>query len=210
MTRLSDVTGVLLAGGASRRFPPNKLLHTYEGGPLFWRPLRALATACGEIVLVLAAGAPEPQLPLLGTSVRVVRDPAVDQGPLVALASALGGVRTAWALLVGGDMPDIKPALLRAMAERASTSSADVVALADKDEAWPMPALFRVAVARPAAARLVESGERRLRAIVNELNTERLDERWWAQHDPSGSWRRDIDRPADLRGREPNGPANLG
>jgi molybdopterin-guanine dinucleotide biosynthesis protein A len=144
---VSDVTGVLLAGGASRRFPPNKLLHTYEGGPLFWRPLRALATACGEIVLVLATGAAEPQLPLLGTSVRVVRDPAADQGPLVALASALNGVTTEWALLVGGDMPDIKPALLGGMAERARASTADVV----------------------------------------------------AQHDPAGSWRRDIDRPADLR-----------
>jgi hypothetical protein len=31
------------------------------------------------------------------------------------------------------------------------------VALADMDEAWPMPALFRVSVARAAAARLVES-----------------------------------------------------
>jgi molybdopterin-guanine dinucleotide biosynthesis protein A len=196
---VSDVTGVLLAGGASRRFPPNKLLHTYEGGPLFWRPLRALASACGEVVLVLAAGAAEPQLPLLGTSVRVVRDPAADQGPLVALASALAGVTTEWALLVGGDMPDIKPALLRAMAERAKTSTADVVALADKDEAWPMPALFRVSAARPAAARLVEGGERRLRSIVGELNTERLDEQWWSPHDPAGSWRRDIDRPADLR-----------
>jgi molybdopterin-guanine dinucleotide biosynthesis protein A len=196
---VSDVTGVLLAGGASRRFPPNKLLHTYEGGPLFWRPLRALATACGEIVLVLATGATEPQLPLLGTSVRVVRDPAADQGPLVALASALAGVTTEWALLVGGDMPDIKPALLRGMAERARASTADVVALADKDEAWPMPALFRVAVARPAAVRLVEGGERRLRSIVSELNTERLDEQWWSHHDPAGSWRRDIDRPADLR-----------
>jgi molybdopterin-guanine dinucleotide biosynthesis protein A len=196
---MSDITGVLLAGGASRRFPPNKLLHTYEGGPLFWRPLRALASASAEIVLVLAAGAAEPQLPLLGTSVRVVRDPSADQGPLVALAFALGGVGTEWALLVGGDMPDIKPALLRAMAERAKASAADVVALADKDEAWPMPALFRVAAARPAAARLVEGGERRLRSIVGELNTERLDEQWWSQHDPAGSWRRDIDRPADLR-----------
>ena len=196
---MSDVTGVLLAGGASRRFPPNKLLHTYEGGPLFWRPLRALATACGEIVLVLAAGATEPQLPLLGTSVRVVRDPAADQGPLVALSSALNGVTTVWALLVGGDMPDIKPALLRGMSERARASTADVIALADKDEAWPMPALFRVSVARPAAARLVEGGDRRLRSIVSELNTERLDEQWWSQHDPAGSWRRDIDRPADLR-----------
>jgi molybdopterin-guanine dinucleotide biosynthesis protein A len=207
---VSDVTGVLLAGGASRRFPPNKLLHTYEGGPLFWRPLRALATAVGEIVLVLAAGAPEPQLPLLGTSVRVVRDPAADQGPLVALASALAGVTTEWALLVGGDMPDIKPALLRGMVERARASAADAVALADKDEAWPMPALFRVSVARPAAARLVDGGERRLRSIVSELNTERLDEQWWSQHDPAGSWRRDIDRPADLHRREPNGPADLG
>jgi molybdopterin-guanine dinucleotide biosynthesis protein A len=196
---VSKVTGVLLAGGASRRFPPNKLLHTYEGGPLFWRPLRALATACGEIVLVLAAGAPEPQLPLLGISVRVVRDPAADQGPLVALASALAGVTTDWALLIGGDMPDLKPPLLRAMVDRARASTADAVALADKDEAWPMPALLRVSVAGPAAARLVEGGERRLRAIVSELNTERLDEQWWSQHDPAGSWRRDIDRPADLR-----------
>jgi molybdopterin-guanine dinucleotide biosynthesis protein A len=195
---VSDVTGVLLAGGASRRFPPNKLLHTYEGGPLFWRPLRALATACGEIVLVLATGAAEPQLPLLGTSVRVVRDPAADQGPLVALASALAGVTTEWAMLVGGDMPDIKPALLRGMSEQAHGCTADVVALADKDEAWPMPALFRVSAARPAALRLVEGGERRLRSIVSELNTERLDEQWWTQHDPAGSWRRDIDRPADL------------
>jgi molybdopterin-guanine dinucleotide biosynthesis protein A len=96
-------------------------------------------------------------------------------------------------------MPDIKPALLRGMTERAHASTADVVALADKEEAWPMPALFRVAVARAAAARLVEGGERRLRAIVTELNTERLDEAWWSQHDPAGSWRRDIDRPADLR-----------
>jgi molybdopterin-guanine dinucleotide biosynthesis protein A len=150
-------------------------------------------------VLVLATGAAEPQLPLLGTSVRVVRDPAADQGPLVALAAALAGVNTEWALLVGGDMPDIKPALLRAMAARAKASSADVIALADKDEAWPMPALFRVSVARAAAARLVEGGERRLRAIVSELNTEKLDEQWWSQHDPAGSWRRDIDRPSDIR-----------
>jgi molybdopterin-guanine dinucleotide biosynthesis protein A len=195
---VSDVTGVLLAGGASRRFPPNKLLHSYEGGPLFWRPLRALATAVGEIVLVLAADAPEPQLPLLGTSVRVVRDPAGQQGPLVAISSALSGVTTEWALLAGGDMPDIRPALLRAMVERAGASAADVVALADRDEAWPMPALFRVRVARPAAARLVAAGERRLRAIVSELNVERLEAPWWIQHDPAGSWRRDIDRPADL------------
>jgi molybdopterin-guanine dinucleotide biosynthesis protein A len=196
---VSKVTGVLLAGGASRRFPPNKLLHTYEGGPLFWRPLRALATACGEIVLVLAAGAAEPQLPLLGISVRVVRDPAADQGPLVALASALAGVTTDWALLIGGDMPDLKPPLLRAMVDRARSSTADAVALADKDEAWPMPAVLRVSVAGPAAARLVEAGERRLRAIVSELSTERLEEQWWSQHDPAGSWRRDIDRPTDLR-----------
>lgn len=196
---MSDVTGVLLAGGASRRFPPNKLLHAYEGGPLFWRPLRALAEATGEIVLVLAAGASEPQLPLLDTSVRIVRDPAADQGPLVALASALNGIRTEWALLLGGDMPDVKPGLLRAMLVHARSSTADVVALADKADAWPMPAVFRVDAARRTAARLVEGGERRLRAIVSELDTERLDEPWWSQHDPAGSWRRDIDQPSDLR-----------
>jgi molybdopterin-guanine dinucleotide biosynthesis protein A len=196
---VSGVTGLLLAGGASRRFPPNKLLHPYDGGPLFWRPLRALAACCGEVVVVLAAGSPEPQLPLLGTSVRVVRDPVGDQGPLVALASALAGVTSDWALLVGGDMPDLKPALLRAMIDRARASASDAVALADEENASPMPALFRVPAARAASARLVEDGERRLRAILSELETERLDAAWWTQHDPTGTWRRDVDRPADLR-----------
>ena len=207
---MRDVTGVLLAGGASRRFPPNKMLHVYDGGPLFWRPLRALATAVGEIVLVIGAEAPEPPLPLLGTPVHVVRDLTPHQGPLVALDSALASVPADWALLVGGDMPDVKPALLRAMVERARRSAADVVALADGTDAWPMPAVFRVAAARSVSARLVAGGERRLRAIVGELEAERLGEEFWSLHDPAGSWRRDVDRPADLRGREPNAPADLG
>jgi molybdopterin-guanine dinucleotide biosynthesis protein A len=196
---VTDVTGVLLAGGVSRRFPPNKLLIKYQGEPLFWRPLRALASACGEIVLEIGAGAPDPPLPLLDTTLRIARDRAADQGPLVALDSALAGVTTTWALLVAGDMPDLVPALLRALVERAAQSDADAVALSDGENTWPMPGVFRAAAARAATSRLVEDGERRLRAIVTALRAEPLGEEWWRAYDPGGSWRRDIDRPADLR-----------
>ena len=190
---------MLLAGGASRRFPPNKLLVSYKGDPLFWRPLRALADVCSEIVLAAGASVPDPDLPQLRTPVRVVRDPAADEGPLFALASALPAVRTDWALLVGGDMPELEPALLRALVGLAADSSADAIALLDDDEtARPMPALLRVIPARDAAERLVANGERRLRAVLKALETDVLAEPWWSKHDPAGAWRRDIDRPTDL------------
>lgn len=172
---------------------------SYKGDPLFWRPLRALAEVCGDIVLAAGASVPDPELPPLDTPVRIIRDPAADEGPLFALASALPAVRTDWALLAGGDMPELEPALLRALVDLAGASSADAIALLDDDEtARPMPALFRVIPTRDAAERLVANGERRLRAVLKVLKTDVLAEPWWSKHDPAGAWRRDIDRPTDL------------
>ncbi len=192
------VTGVVLAGGASRRFPPNKLLETYEGEPLFWRPLRAVDAVCDELVVVLRHEGAAPPLPSTRHAIRTTRDAEHDQGPLVGLAAGLDVTRTDWALVVGGDMLRLREALLGALVERAAASDSDAIALVADGGPWPMPALFRVAAARPVVAGLVRVGERRLRATLDALRVEALDERWWETRDPQADWRIDVDRPGDL------------
>jgi len=193
-----SVTGVILAGGASRRFPPNKLLESYGGEPLFWRAVRAADEVCDRLVVVAPRNAAEPALPATAHSVVIARDAMVDQGPLVGLAAGLEAARGEWALVVGGDMPRLAVALLRAMIERAAASDADAVALVADGRAWPMPAILRVAAARPAVDDLVRGGERRLRACLDSLRVESLDEDWWRERDGEAAWRVDVDRPADL------------
>ncbi len=194
---MTDVSGILLAGGSSRRFPPNKLLVEFEGEPLFWHPLRALAAVSDEVIVVCRPGA-TPPTPAIASPVRLARDAVADQGPLVALRAGLEDARCEWALVLGGDMPRVPTELLRAMIDRAGRSDADALALIDDGRRWPMPALFRVRVGREVVARLVDSGERRLRAPLEAVRVEDLPESWWIERDPQRTWRHDVDRPADL------------
>lgn len=200
MMRTMALTGVLLAGGASRRLPPNKLLLEIDGAPLFWHPLRALAAACAEVVVVVAHGAPAPRLPELGVSVRVARDASPDGGPLVGLAAGLAATGTDWALLAAGDTPRLPVPLLLALCERAARSRADVLALVGDGRPRPLPAAIRAAPGRRLVGALLGAGEARLRAILDGPATEVLPEEWWRPLDPAGDWLRDVDRPEDLAG----------
>src|SRR3954469_10208713 len=104
-TRVST-TGILLAGGASRRLPPNKLLEPIEGEPMFWRALRALSSSCDEVVVMVGTSQKEPPLPPLRVPARLARDRAV-AGPLAAVADALAITTADVALVVAGDTTEI-------------------------------------------------------------------------------------------------------
>jgi hypothetical protein len=56
-----------------------------------------------------------------------------------------------------------------------------------------------VAPALALARTLLNSGERRLRALVDGLGPVVLAEAIWSGADAGGAWRRDIDLPGDLR-----------
>ena len=191
--------GILLAGGASRRLPPNKLMETVGGEPLFWRALRALADPCEEIVLTIGAPQPEPSLPLLGVTVRVVRDRAT-AGPLAAVADALENTRAPLVLVVAGDTPDIPPSLLRAMRDVLAEGDSDVVVLRDSGSLRPLPLALRAERCAPIARGLVNRGILRLGVLAEygDLVVDARDETWWKRFDPSGAWQRDVDDPADL------------
>ena len=195
---MSRPSGILLAGGASRRFGRPKIVEPLDGAPLFHRPLRALLESCDDVVIVLAPDAAEPPLPEGADRVSYARDPVAYEGPLAGTRVGLERVHHEYAVLVAADMPGVRSELLSLMAERATGTARDAIVLRDGDGTRPLPAVLRVEPALALARTLLESGERRLRALVEGLEPDGLPQDAWSGADPLGAWRRDVDLPGDL------------
>ena len=195
---MSRPSGILLAGGASRRFGRPKIVEPVDGSPLFHRPLRALLDSCDDIVIVLAPDAPEPPLPGGAERVSFARDPVAYEGPLAGTRVGLERVHAEYAVLVAADMPGVRSELLALMAEHATGTGRNAIALRDGDGTRPLPAVLRIGPALTLARSLLETGERRLRALVEGLEPDALPQDVWSGADLLGAWRRDVDVPEDL------------
>ena len=113
------VTGMVLAGGRSSRFGEDKLVAEIDGRPLLHLAIDAVAGVVDEIVVVVGADALAPVLPPhVPVPVVVARDAVAGQGPLAGLAAGLAAASHPLALLVGGDQPALRPALLRELLRR--------------------------------------------------------------------------------------------
>ena len=195
---MSRPSGILLAGGASRRFGRPKVVEPFDGAPLFHRPLRALLDSCDDVVIVLAPEAPDLPLPEGSDRVSFVRDPVAYEGPLAGAKVGLERVRREFAVLIAADMPGVPSELLSLMVERAAADRAKATVLRDAEGPRPLPAVLMVAPALAMARTLLESGERRLRALIEGLHPGVLPEAVWGEADGQGTWRRDVNLPGDL------------
>lgn len=201
------VSGIVLAGGRSRRFGGDKLGALVDGRPLLQRSVEAVGSVCREVLVVLAPDAPEPDLPAgLSVPLRFVRDPQPFGGPLVGIAAALAEASQPVALVVGGDMPWLEGAVLTLLVSELEASRCQLAALVNDDRAEQLPIAVSVPAARAAAERLVGAGERRLTALQREIETRLVDEATWRRLDPHGRSLRDVDRPSDLADGGPGEP----
>jgi molybdopterin-guanine dinucleotide biosynthesis protein A len=155
-----------------------------------------VAEVTGDVLVVAAPGRP-PELPT-GIRLLVQEDAIEGEGPLVALSNALANVATPLALVVGGDMPELARPVLLELLRVADDADVDAVALEDGDRFRPLPVVLRLRRARPVAAGLVRTGERRLRTLLDALRVAVVDEPTWHGLDPTGRTLFDIDTPADL------------
>ena len=193
------VTGIVLAGGQSRRFGSDKLVATLDGRTLLERAVAAVAAVAREVVVVVAPDDGRA-LPGAGVPVRRAVDPEAFGGPLVGLRTGLEVAREPLVVAVGGDMPTVEPAVLALLVRTLAVGSTDVacVTLSSAGRLVPLPAAIRTGAATDAASRLVLDGERRLRSLFERLPTVVLEESEWRPLDPGGATLRDVDRPEDL------------
>jgi molybdopterin-guanine dinucleotide biosynthesis protein A len=113
---ISGLTGAILMGGDSRRMGRDKAGLLLNGRPLVHHVHDILATLVDDILLVTRPGRLDHDADLAPPGCRVVTDVLPARGPLVGLHAALREAATERVLLVGCDMPCLRPALLRAMA----------------------------------------------------------------------------------------------
>lgn len=189
----------MLAGGRSERFGDVDKLGVEIGGvPLLALAVRAVADVADDVVVVLPPGAARLPIP---SPARAVHDPTEGEGPLAGVhAGLLAIVRSDAAVVVGGDMPELQPPVLRAMLARLDDPAVALVSLDDGGEPRPLPIVVRTWPAADAAHTLLHAGRRRLRDLVASLPASVLDEATWVPLDPDRRTFRDVDEPGDLTG----------
>ena len=195
--------GILLAGGASRRFPGGKLdalipaaLADLRGRPelagarVLDAAYATLAAAVSEIYVLGDASLPHPA--------RVVEDRVMHAGPAASLADLLASERlrnhgdATRVIVLAADAPFAPPLLLGLMA--AAQGSLIV------REGEPLP----FAAALGALRKAVRDGQLpRLRDLAAALGAAPLDPRIVSRLDPLGAALADIDSPEDLETPSP-------
>lgn len=201
LSQRAAVTGIVLAGGRSRRLGSDKRLLRLWGaaGPtLLERAVATLAPLCSEVVVVLNDPEGWPTLPA-----RLVRDHYADAGPLGGIFTGLQHCRTPFALLVAADMPLLKPELLEAMLRRPRSFDAlvprspDPGATRNSAGLEPLLAIYSRACL-PTFAQALEGGERQVSAALAPLDVAIVEGDEIRRHDPEGHSFRNINTPEQL------------
>jgi molybdopterin-guanine dinucleotide biosynthesis protein A len=204
-------TGIILAGGRASRFGDDKLAAHLDGMSLLEATIAAVAAATDGIIVAgpgLPAGFRSDETP-----VALIRDAEPFAGPLAALSSVLGRAEADpahVAIVVGGDLPRLVPAVLRSMLDHLAEARATEAVLlerlppgAEADDGQPprrvvLPLAVRVDAALRAATSALESGNRSLQALVDRLAHVQLPPSTWLPLDPEANTLLDVDTTADL------------
>ncbi|HDL89741.1 MAG TPA: molybdenum cofactor guanylyltransferase [Thermodesulforhabdus norvegica] len=189
---IPDLTGVVLAGGASRRFGRNKAMEVVEGERLIDRNVRILRDFCNRIFVVTNA----PQ-DYLGVKANLVRDFQPNQGPLMGLYTALVYAPSSWVFVRAVDMPYLVPELARAMIGIAANGSRyDAIVPVTGKGYEPLCALYNRRCVR-AIVSVFQRGERRVASFFRRVNVRFIEETEWRRFDSEGKSFININTPQD-------------
>ena len=187
------IGAIVLAGGRSSRFGRDKLAEPIDGVPLLDHAIAAVRSMTEHVVVVAAPDADPP----LSEGVTLVRDARPFEGPLAALDAGLAATTVERVIVVGGDMPTLVPAVLgRLLVALDDDATAAILEVAGPRAILPLALASQPA--RIAIRRLLETGERRLGAVLDVLEVRVLPAAEWRPDDPDGRTLRDVDTPADL------------
>jgi len=188
------MSGVVLAGGSSRRMGRDKALVELDGEPLVARAVRLLSGLCSDVVVASGDGR---RLDGAGAgSYRQVADVVPDAGPVAGIAAGLEAARHTLVAVVAVDMPDANPALLALLADLWRGEPAVVARSRGRLE--PLHAVY-ARHAAPALRSFLAAGRRSVREALAGLGARVVEQEEWLPVDPSGAFARNLNVPGDLR-----------
>ena len=165
---MAQTIGVVLAGGAGRRFGTPKGNVMLGGSTLAERAARALKPLCGSVVVSVAPGAsnPAPGCP-------AIEDDAPGRGPLAGIASAYRATGQADLLVLACDYPAVGTSFLRSLLAEGSGHEDLVMPVDAAGRDHPLVALWRRS-AFPAVEAALAEGALKVSALFPDLAVRRL------------------------------------
>jgi molybdenum cofactor guanylyltransferase len=204
-----DATGVVLAGGRSRRMGRDKALLDFGGRPLIARALSILHEA--GLPATIAAARPD-----LGSFAPVVEDQVsgegeISRGPLAGVCAALASSAAPHAVFLSVDLPLVPASLLAYLLRHAriTASGVTVASLNGRAQTFPavidrslLPALeMELAAGRLGCLTAFEAAAARERRRFCAVPVEYLVQSGQVAHPqglPAAHWFLNVNTPADL------------
>ena len=188
------LSGLVLAGGASRRMGTDKAQILFDSEPLVIRAVRTLARVCTDVVVASGDG---HRLDHLG--VTQVADVLPGAGPLAGIAAGLESARHDLVAVIAVDMPAASPAVLALLAGLWRGEAAVVPVVAGRWE--PLHAVWARSAA-PGIVACLQAGERRVVGVLATLGVRLVDEVEWeaAANEEEGNFAANLNSPVDLFG----------
>jgi molybdenum cofactor guanylyltransferase len=177
--RLSDCTGVLVAGGQATRLGGlAKGLLQLSGEPILARALRLFEGLFAETLVVANDTATYGAF-----AARIVPDLVAGKGAPGGLHAALAAARTDWIFTAACDMPFLAAAPIAALA--AERAGAPAVAVVWRGHLEPLHAFWSRACL-PTVDRMLREGDPSMWKIATAVGARFVSEERWRAVDPDG------------------------
>lgn len=139
MNEPSRYTGLILAGGDSRRFGSDKAVYTVDGRSMIDRVHAAVSPVVSDMLIAGGTSRSTAAYP----PARLVADEPPGVGPLGGLRAGLAAARTPWVLTVACDMPYLTTTALRRLARCCEDAVEAVIAVDSTGRLHPLCAVYR-------------------------------------------------------------------
>lgn len=189
MARPRSLTGVILAGGASRRMAANKALLDLAGRPMIDLVSERLRAVADEIIIAADDTALYARF-----ADRCVADQLAGVGVLGGIHAGLAAASHELVIAVGCDMPFLEPAVLSWFAQAAD--GFDVVILQKGEWVEPLHAVYRC-TCRPAIEAAVRAGRRRVISFFDAVRVRYVAPAEIAELDPDLASFRNVNTPQE-------------
>jgi len=189
-----DATGVILAGGKSRRMGEDKRFLKVGESTLLERSVHVMSRVFSEVLVIIAQDSPALEVP----GCVVHRDLIPDCGSLGGLYTGLVQASRGRIFVVACDMPFVNPDMIRWFLAR--DQEADIVMAQLETGLQPLHAVYGTR-ALPYLRQRVEARQLKIQTVVSEpsLRVRIVLPSEWKDLDPESRSFQNVNSPADLQ-----------
>ena len=190
------VTGVILAGGSSRRMGQNKALMRLGTATIIEHVIRRMRAITADVLLITN---PPPLYAHLGLPMQA--DIVPNMGTLGGIYTGLTYAANPSVLCVACDMPLLQPQLLSYLTSILGEYDAVVPYVEEKGASAPTFQTLSAVYSKrclPVINQMLAEGELRVHALYDRIAVRRVEPQEWQPFDPQGLSFLNINTPADF------------